>query len=560
MGTAGNRPGFKVYSISTTIRNPRRNTEFLEVLKKFDEKQLTAKVKEQIYFELIRRGIYQVNKIDNDIKKKYTENVLLADEEIIEIIKRNPQKTGNRGRLMTQIRALKDTGLLTLTGQRNAPRMKISKLGMKLLNNENVENVYSKAMIGLHAKNPQRTTIYNESRPFLNLLFVINELNKEIEKNKGILWHEFAFFVLPMKDCNYKKAAEEIIKYRSIYKHKINRQYLEKYIYDELEVNEVKYNSILRDYADDVYRKFSMTGLIYAHGFGDNMYISFTPYYIEKVKSILNEYVNYKFIDFKTTDEYMEYLDNIDLPWENSDEIKKKVIEKQKELLNVEVDSEDSLDAQMDKLNNIYYKRTFAIYVEEIKKEKIIKELIFLSRNQNEKSEFKDIPNPIKLEWFIALLTAKIYGAEYVTPNLMLDTDGIPKAFAPGGKADIEFNSEDLYCLIEVTLVKDYKQQLNTETTSVADHLNKLETKKEKCSLLIAPFIHYRVANFFKFTNNEENTTIVASTIEHYINSISNTHSIEDFIKFIHQLKGLLDVSNGEEYCDKINSASLQET
>ena len=43
MGTAGNRPGFKVYSISTTIRNPGRNTEFLEVLKKFDEKHI-AKV------------------------------------------------------------------------------------------------------------------------------------------------------------------------------------------------------------------------------------------------------------------------------------------------------------------------------------------------------------------------------------------------------------------------------------------------------------------------------------------------------------------------------------
>ena len=39
-------------------------------------------------------------------------------------------------------------------------------------NNDNIENVYSKAMIGLHANNPQRITIFNESRPFLNLLFV----------------------------------------------------------------------------------------------------------------------------------------------------------------------------------------------------------------------------------------------------------------------------------------------------------------------------------------------------------------------------------------------------
>ena len=554
MGTAGNRPGFKVYSISTTIRNPRRNTEFLEVLRDFNKKELTSNIKEEIYFELIRRGIYQVNNLNNNIKEKYEENILLTDSEILEIAKNNPQKTGNQGRLMTQIRALKDTGLLTLTGKRNFPQMEISHLGQKLLNHDNIENVYSKAMIGLHAKNPQRKTIYNESRPFLNLLFVINELNKKIENNKGILWHEFAFFVLPMKDCNYKKATEEIIKYRNLYEKERNKEYLENYIYNIIGVNKIKFNSILKDYADDVYRKFNMTGLIYSHGFGEKIYISFTPYYREKVKTILEEYKDYKFHNFNTTNEYMEYLNNINLPWENSDEIKKKIIENQKETLNVEVDSKDTLDTQMEKLNNIYNKRVFDHYVENIKKEKIIKELIFLSRNKNEKSEFDDIPRSVRLEWLIAMLTAKIYGTQYVNPNLILDTNGIPKSFAPGGKADIEFNTEDLYCLIEVTLMRDYKQQLNSETTSIADHLNELNVNKNKCSLLIAPFIHHRVAKFFQFTNMTEDTTIVASTIEHYINSIKSNTCPKDFLLFIKNLKNLLSSNKDKEYCDSINS------
>ena len=554
MGTAGNRPGFKVYSISTTIRNPRRNTEFLEVLRDFNKKELTSNIKEEIYFELIRRGIYQVNNLNNNIKEKYEENILLTDSEILEIAKNNPQKTGNQGRLMTQIRALKDTGLLTLTGKRNFPQMEISHLGQKLLNHDNIENVYSKAMIGLHAKNPQRKTIYNESRPFLNLLFVINELNKKIENNKGILWHEFAFFVLPMKDCNYKKATEEIIKYRNLYEKERNKEYLENYIYNIIGVNKIKFNSILKDYADDVYRKFNMTGLIYSHGFGEKIYISFTPYYREKVKTILEEYKDYKFHNFNTTNEYMEYLNNINLPWENSDEIKKKIIENQKETLNVEVDSKDTLDTQMEKLNNIYNKRVFDHYVENIKKEKIIKELIFLSRNKNEKSEFDDIPRSARLEWLIAMLTAKIYGTQYVNPNLILDTNGIPKSFAPGGKADIEFNTEDLYCLIEVTLMRDYKQQLNSETTSIADHLNELNVNKNKCSLLIAPFIHHRVAKFFQFTNMTEDTTIVASTIEHYINSIKSNTCPKDFLLFIKNLKNLLSSNKDKEYCDSINS------
>lgn len=558
MGTAGNRPGFKVYSISTTIRNPRRNTEFLEVLVDFDKKELTSEIKEEIYFELIRRGIYQVTNIDSYIKEKYDDNILLTDNEIFEIAQNNPQKTGNQGRLMTQIRALKDTGLLTLTGKRNSPMMEISKLGQKLLNNDNIENVYSKAMIGLHANNPQRITIFNESRPFLNLLFVINELNKKIENNKGILWHEFAFFVLPMKDCDYKKATEEIIKYRNLYKHEKNKEYLENYIYNVIGVNEIKFDSILKDYADDVYRKFSMTGLIYSHGFEDNKYISFTPYYIEKVKAILDEYKNYKFIKFNTTSEYIDFLNNINLPWENSDEIKKKIIENQKEALNVDIDTEESLDVQMEKLNNIYNKRVFDNYVENISKEKIIKELVLLSRNQNDKSEFDDIPNSVRLEWFIAMLTAKIYGTKYVNPNLILDTDGIPKSFAPGGKADIEFNTEDIYCLIEVTLMKDYKQQLNSETTSIADHLNKLNINKNKCSLLIAPLIHYRVAKFFRFTTMIEDTTVVASSIEHYITSIKDNTDTRDFLIFIDNLKKLLVENEAEEYCDYINSTKVE--
>lgn len=152
------------------------------------------------------------------------------------------------------------------------------------------------------------------------------------------------------------------------------------------------------------------------------------------------------------------------------------------------------------------------------------------------------------------MLTAKIYGTQYVNPNLILDTNGIPKSFAPGGKADIEFNTEDLYCLIEVTLMRDYKQQLNSETTSIADHLNELNVNKNKCSLLIAPFIHHRVAKFFQFTNMTEDTTIVASTIEHYINSIKSNTCPKDFLLFIKNLKNLLSSNKDKEYCDSINS------
>ena len=78
MGTAGNRPGFKVYSISTTIRNPRRNTEFLEVLVDFDKKELTSEIKSKIeaFFENSTLP-YEVDVIDlNNITDKFKQHII----------------------------------------------------------------------------------------------------------------------------------------------------------------------------------------------------------------------------------------------------------------------------------------------------------------------------------------------------------------------------------------------------------------------------------------------------------------------------------------------------
>ena len=38
MGTAGNRKGYKVFSINTTIRNPKRNRDFLAIFEPFNGK------------------------------------------------------------------------------------------------------------------------------------------------------------------------------------------------------------------------------------------------------------------------------------------------------------------------------------------------------------------------------------------------------------------------------------------------------------------------------------------------------------------------------------------
>ena len=126
--------------------------------------------------------------------------------------------------------------------------MNITPLGNKIIEGYSSEDIYTKAMIGLHANNPQRVAIYNKSRPFLNTLFVIEELNKYYNNNKGIMWHEFATFVLSMKDCNYKDIANKIIEYRKENQNKINRVFIENYLYNDLKLVKIDFKkSLLKD-------------------------------------------------------------------------------------------------------------------------------------------------------------------------------------------------------------------------------------------------------------------------------------------------------------------------
>ena len=76
-------------------------------------------------------------------------------------------------------------------------------------------------MIGLEYGSTSRVTVDNKANPFLNTIFVINELRKHYaekgEDFKGITLYEFGLFVLTMKNCNFKKAVDNILAYRKEY-------------------------------------------------------------------------------------------------------------------------------------------------------------------------------------------------------------------------------------------------------------------------------------------------------------------------------------------------------
>lgn len=524
-GTSGNRSGYKVFSINTTVRNPKRNLEFLEMFVPFSGKPFDSSAKEEYLFECVKRGIYRFNNVDEMVKYKLQNDIELSTQEVKQAFKDNPQATGFSNRVVTQLRSLKDQGFLDFAKDAKsggAAIYNITFLGKALLDNIVSSNdIYTISMIGLHGKSPIRPAVYNETRPFLNTLFVMDEVKHLLEKKgkefKGILLHEFAAFVLSMKDCNYKNAALEIIKYREKFHNSINKEYIENYIYNIQGLLKISFDTLTIDYVDDVYRKFEMTGLLRKHGFYQNTYIDFSSQNYGKVKQILENFSGYYWHDFSSKKEYYNFIENIELPW-NADEVNRlKVLQEKADFLGADISNLKLLDDIEKYLNDICSKTAIAKQVEKFSFEEISKELLILSKDvDSEPSEkVRDLSQALRLEYLLALLFAKKYGADCVISNLIYNDDGEPLSFAPGGQSDISFHSKDLNLIIEATMIKNKNQQINSETSNVSRHLQNLKTRSgiDFGLTLVAPYIHRDTCDYFEYTASRKHQKVCPLTI-----------------------------------------------
>ena len=569
MGTAGNRKGNKVFSINTTVRSPQRNIDFLKVISIFNGFKLDTSNKIKIYHEFIKNGVYIPNIISNETLEKIENKIPLEDNEISKIIKDNPQKLGNNGRVMTQIRALKDLEFITLRGKATGPILNITDLGNSYLNGEDVEIVYTKSLLGMHYGNINRKTVLNKARPFLNTIFILNYLNNYYKVNNpssdflknGILFHEFGGFVLSMKDCDFAKIAESIISYRERFGKDFNSDYFKNY-FKENNIIEVKDKTFISEYPDEIIRKFSMTGLLEVHGRARYSYIRFVEFNIIKIKQIIDKYTNYKYENFVNENEYEKYFSTIIIPWEYSSSEKNEIISSQlKQIRSMDSNFELPSDIKEDdKLILLDEKNSEFIFKEKVTKidfELLYKELSILSRELKIKSEYEEtIPAPVRLEWLMALLFAKQYGDNFVKPAMRLNSDGTPKSFAGSGKADIVFENSDYMYILEATMISSANQQENNETTSVSSHLKNCSVNgKFNGALLVAPRIHNRVAQYFQFVSSVDKSFMLPVSIKVFSSTVKNNKDIFTFTNNYKSLhKQLMDSGHDiESFVDFVN-------
>ncbi len=557
MGTSGNRKGYKVFSINTTVRNPQRNLEFLRHFQKFNGLVFDSKIKMLYFIELVRSGVYQFSNISNSIKEKLLNDIPLNEQEIKELFEKNPQATGFAGRVMTQLRALKDQGFLIFSGNKTKPTITMTNFAFELINGEKpITDIYTKMMIGLHSRNPARTSMLNKARVFLNTIFVIDLLKKEWQKlgneAKGILKYEFSF-VLGMKDCDYKKCVKDILTYRKLYGLKENKDYIKKYLFDEMGLENLNYQS-LSDYTDEVFRKFEMTGLLIARGKFGHIYYDFSTFNLTKIQSLLREYKGYKFKEFKSVTEYIDFLSNIKLPWLINEKVRKELIENKAKNLEIKLKENDfsDLNTLEETLNQQFYNKALQNKIVQSEVAALLDELRILASLIKKESQFESIPEPLRLEYLLALILGKKYGIANLTSNLIYNENGTPLSYAPAGKADLTYQN----CLFEATMIKNKNQQLNSETTSIARHMKESveQGQGDLRTLLIAPYIHWDVALFFKFCAKEFESKIAPITIANFINLVEKSEKFSDFkANFDKFFVDKLTQNKTDEYIDFVN-------
>lgn len=181
----------------------------------------------------------------------------------------------------------------------------------------------------------------------------------------------------------------------------------------------------------------------------------------------------------------------------------------------------------------------------ELNEAKIIESINQIGSSKNVVPAFKYIAEPLKLEFYLSLMLALKYGNEFaIRPNYKADYFGLPISHAPGNTGDIEVYSKKLYWLIEVTLIRNKTQQLNSETTSVIRHFledNKLNKYLSKYLSFVAPVIHQDTKEFY-------NVSVVMNKIKDskfYL----KPYSIQEFVSTTIEKKNFTDM---ETYTNKV--------
>ena len=490
---------YKPLLFTTTVRNPARLRAFLNVLKDYQGQILSNELAEKISGEVIKRGIYKPNKISKEQKQKI-QNKTITDEEIVSILKNNPQKHKEAGfkrgwssRFDTWFKLAKELGFVFYQVNQ---KIKFSESGLRLADidgsHSSVEQqAFMNAFARYHRCNPFRRVL-NNNKPLILLLQVIKKLNADPDHNSvGISRYELPL-LLYWKNDDAEALYQRIKKLREDCGYNPPKEIIVDICKNEImESKDIKRNdkTIMGDLPDEFIRKMRLTGLIALRGNG-----KFVDMNKNEQKNI--NYILSKYKTSKTFSDEKSYFDYISCPDAKLAPIRTKTIAKK--------DREHSVI----KWTNHYSWGA------------IKKEMLYLQSGHLSKDDIlKYLSDPIRLEFLSALAVKSQFPTVNVIPNYPIDDEGLPTSTAPGtdDTGDIECYEDGDGVLLEVTMSQG-TNQTKMEVWPIARHLEKFrEQSKNAICYFVAPSIFKDSKRQIKYLENEELLFIFAKTIKEFV-------------------------------------------
>ena len=507
------KPTYKQMAFETAVRNPERYIGLLTALISFEGRTLNDENLLEIVLHLYLTG--EVSSREVEINETTTIDDI--KEKVIEVnFSRNADggfPKGYQSRFWTYMRTLSELGFVFA---RYGIEFIFSDIAKKLINREiDEQEAFSIQAMKYNRKSPYR----NVSNDFNFFRFILNVLLKLKEKNKSLSYEQFIVAMFS-PDGNVNEFLSVIKKHKFKDYEKVY-----KFVKSHFGVT-TKFKTVTQDYPDVVRRLFIISGFISIRYSGKKL-IQVNENKLEYIQELLKTNFPLSNVEKTKAQSYFNKLNT------KTDELLD-IVQRYRE--------SDKIDGKIysNKIFNIIdnYKIDENVIVESIEKIGTRKTVI---------EEFKEIPEPLKLEFYISILIALKYGKEFaIRPNYKADHIGKPYSHAPGNIGDIEIYSSKIYWLIEVTLIRNKTQQLNSETTSVIRHLYSNEEFKNcfiKYLSFIAPTIHEDTREFYDIS------VIKNQKVEYKVNL--KPYVIDNFVKITLEKENFSDM---EKYTENVKS------
>ncbi len=499
---------YKQMAFETAVRNPERYKGILTAISSYINEVLNDETLLMVVSSLYLNGIVSSEsvQIDENSTIESISDAVIAVNSSRRADGGFPQ--GYPSRFWTYVRTLSEMGFVFAQYQQP---LQFSEIAKKLINNEiDEQEAFSIQAIKYNRRSPYR----NVSNDFNYFKFIL-----EVLKQRERISYE-QFIVSTFSNDGNVKEFLKIIDENSFGE----PSEVETFLRAKYDTN-LKAQTILRDYPDVVLRLLIITGFVSIQ-FRGKVFI---------YRNIANDdYINDLLsVNVELTDEEKENPNLHFTKLETFNNQLFEIIYKHR----IEVVEKDGVE-YVQKVSEI-------IKMYELDEDKIVESINSIGTTRNVIPAFKYIAEPLKLEFYLSLILALKYGKKYaIRPNYKADYIGLPISHASGNAGDIEVYSKKFYWLIEVTLIRNKTQQLNSETTSVIRHFledNKINNYLSKYLSFVAPVIHQDTKEFYDYSIvrhkiKDQSFNLKPYSISEFIDVTLRTDNFKDMENYTNQV------------------------